>query len=330
MRLARILNLIALPIVVCVFLFMFINNYNRTTGILVFESETLDFGEIPTWQNETITKSIQCRNIGRKKLVIRRVHSNCGCYSVIQYPHQLVPGELGTFTITADPPKAKPEASIHIVTDSLQKPHVYFSISAVITPYAEFYPSVCDFGEIYTNTVHQKSVRLHINAPFDSEAVQLAPNPSDAISGKLESGNSSEFELKIQAGPMDNEGFFSTNFTIILPDSRTISLPVTARVVGRVWVNPEVLSYGRVTKTESSVADFTLQSETPFKILKVDAPNALSVGILTPSDTPQTSLTARVRLYPEKVQDILRGEIQVFTSLEQYPIRIPVYAAIED
>ena len=329
MRLIRIINLFCIPLFVCAFLFLlFVNNLKRSTGKLVFENETVHFGEIPLWQNEPITKLIKCRNVGRKKLVIQRVNSNCGCYSVTQYPRQLAPGEIGTFVITADPPNAKPEASVHVVTDSPQQSDVYFSVLATIKPYAEFLPAVCDFGEIHTNTVHEKPIQLHINGPFKKESVQLAPINDGVVSGSLEQGNASDFELKIQLGPIDSQGFFSTVFTCILPGDRTITLPVIAQVVGRVKVSPEMLVYGQGTKTEPPILDVTLQSEMPFKILKVDAPKFLGVKIGDSSGTHQTTVIAKVQLYPDEVQDNLREEIQVFTNVEREPIRIPVYAAI--
>ena len=308
---------------------MIVNRQDRPTGRLAFDSGTLEFGEIPAWKSEPVTKVIKGRNIGRKKLVIRRVDSSCG-YSVIQYPEQLAPGEIGTFTIKANPAKARSKGSVHIVTDSLQEPHIYLSVLAVIKPYAEFSHPICDFGEIYTNTVHEKSIRLSINAPVEPKAVQLAPAQSDVVKCKIERVGSSEFELKIKLGPIDTERFFSTVLTVILPDYRTIILPVIAQVVGRVQVSPEVLFYKTVAKAENPVTDFTLRSEMPFKVLKIDSPKALAIKIKDPPNTYQTSMTVQVRLYPEKVKEILRGEIRVFTNAEQHPIRIPVYAVIED
>lgn len=327
MRPIRFINLFCLPLILCVFLFfLFMNNAKRPMGQLVFESETLYFGKIPVWQDESITKTIKCRNVGRKTLLIRRVNSNCGCYSVTQYPQQLAPGEVGTFTLAADPPRVTPKASVHVVTDIPRQPDVYFSVLADPVPYAEFTPSVCDFGSISSNTVHEKVVKLHLNAPVDKSAVELAPSNEDKISGKIEYSTPSAIELKIQVGPIVNQKFFSTLLTCILPGDRTINLPVIAKIVSRVKATPEFLFYKPVEKEKRPILSFILQSEYPFEVLKIDSPSAVKVKLKETSPSEQTNaLTAQVYLSLEKIEKPLREEIRVFTNAEQDPIRIPVY-----
>lgn len=295
-------------------------------GSLVFESETLNFGKIPVWQEEPIPQKIKCRNTGRKTLRIRRVDSNCSCYSVTQYPRQLAPGEVGTFTLTADPARATPKASIHVVTDIPRQPDVFFAVIAEPVPYAEFAPSVCDFGEIHTNTVHEKVVKLHINAPIDKSAIALLPTNEDQISGKLAFCHSSGIDLKIHLGPLLEQKFFSTLLTCVLPGDRTLSLPVTANVTSRVKVTPEFLFYKQTEKGKRPILSFTLHSDSPFRVLKIDSPSAIKVQFRKISYSGQTNeLTVQVHLSPKEIEPALRQGIRVFTDVEQAPIRIPVY-----
>ena len=327
MRPIRFINLFCLPLILCVFLFfLFMNNAKRPMGQLVFESETLYFGKIPVWQDESITKTIKCRNVGRKTLLIRRVNSNCGCYSVTQYPQQLAPGEVGTFTLAADPPRVTPKASVHVVTDIPRQPDVYFSVLADPVPYAEFTPSVCDFGSISSNTVHEKVVKLHLNAPVDKSAVELAPYNEDKISSKIEFSDQSAIELKIQLGPIAEQKFFSTLLTCILPGERTISLPVIAKVVSRVKVTPEFLLFKPIEKEKRSTLSFTFQSKYPFEVLKIESPSVVKIKFRKSLYPEQTNdLLAQVHLSLKEIEIPWREEIRIFTSAEQNPIRIPVY-----
>lgn len=295
-------------------------------GHLVFESESLHFGKVPVWQEKPITKTIKCRNAGRKTLLIRRVNSNCGCYSVTQYPQQLAPGEVGTFTLTADPPRVMPKASIHVVTDIPRQTDVYFAVLADPVPYAEFYPLVCDFGEINSNTIHEKVVKLHLNAPIDKSAVELAPYNEDKISSKIEFSNQSTVELKIQLGPIVDQQFFSTLLTCILQGERTVTLPIIANVVSRVKVTPEFLLFEPIEKEKRSTLSFTIQSRHPFEVLKIESPSVVEVKIIkSPYSEHKNDLLAQVHLSLKKIEIPCREEIRIFTSAEQKPIRIPVY-----
>ncbi len=329
MRLKRFINLFCLPLILCVFLFfLFMNNTKRPMGQLVFESETLHFGKIPLWQKEPITKTIKCRNAGRKTLLIRRVNSNCGCYSVTEYPQQLAPGEVGTFTLSAEPPKVRPKASIHVVTDIPRQPDVYFAVFAEPVPYAKFNPPVCDFGEINSNTIHEKVVRLNLNAPIDKSAVELAPYNEDKIISKIEFSDQSTIELKIQLGPVVEQRFFSTLLTCILPGERTISLPITAKVVSRVKVTPEYLLFKPVGKEKHSTStlSFTFQSKHPFEVLKIESPSVVKIKFRKSPYSDQTNdLIVQVDLSLKEIDIPWREEIRIFTNAEQNPIRIPVY-----
>ena len=289
MHLFRFIKFFCFPLILCVFLFfLFINNAKRPMGQLVFENNTVNFGDIPIWQKDHIIKTIKCRNVGRKTLLIRRVNSNCGCYSVTQYPQQLAPGETGTFTLAADPPRAMPNASIHVVTDIPRQPDVYFSVNANPVLYAEFTPSVCDFGSIVSNTVHEKVVKLKINAPVDISTVELAHTNKDKINCKIEYTSSSTIELNIKVGPIVDQNSFSTLLTCILPSDRTISLPVVAKVANRVKATPEFLFYKPVEKEKHPLQSVILQSKFPFKVLKIDSPSVVKVKLKESLTSGQT------------------------------------------
>nr|WP_321235997.1 DUF1573 domain-containing protein [uncultured Psychroserpens sp.] len=70
---------------------------NDAVGVLVFETETIDYGTIQ--QNDNGIRTFKFKNRGRAPIVISRVKTTCGC-TVPTYPKQaILPGESASIDI---------------------------------------------------------------------------------------------------------------------------------------------------------------------------------------------------------------------------------------
>ena len=128
----------------------------------------------------------------------------------------------------------------------------------------------------------------------------------------------------------------SSVLTASFPNARTLTLPITARIVRPVTVQPKTLSYGAVDKDANLSVEFTLSAKMDFKVLSIQDPNYLRVTV--PDDWTQSLRAYNEHLQQEKrfkviwkvaySSELLREEIKVLTTAEKVPITIPVYGLI--
>ena len=68
----------------------------------------------------------------------------------------------------------------------------------------------------------------------------------------------------------ENAGkLFASILTVAFPNERTLSLPITARIVRPVTVQPNNLSYGSVDTNAAPTVEFTLSAKTDFSVLSI-------------------------------------------------------------
>ncbi len=325
----RIVQWFIIPLLVCAVLFVvLINNQRSQPGELVLEKNLIDLGEVPVWEG-AVTRSVQVRNQGQKPVIIERTESSCGC-SVVEGPDRLAPGEVGAFQVTFDPKAAAgiSESKIQIFTDSPKIPQVTLTLLAKVKPTLELSSPLCDFGTIRPDSVHEKQIRLRANAPLDLTDSQLAPSEHPNLSWKFEKKDEKECILKIRLGPVKTKGLFSAVLTILLPDKQTMTLPVIARVVGTVQIQPGTLFYGTVLKGDEPVQELVLESEVPFSILQIDLPSALAIEN-PPRNASQNHFAIKFRLKSEVAASIFQEEIYLLTSADSESFRVPAYAVIK-
>ncbi len=136
--------------------------------------------------------------------------------------------------------------------------------------------------------------------------------------------------------PYNAEKLLSSIMTVAFPNERTLTLPITARIVRPVTAQPETLSYGTVNKDANPSAEFTLYAKTDFSVLSIQVPDSLRVA--APDDWTQTMQTynnygqqeKRYKVFwkIENSSELLREHITVLTTAEKLPITIPVYGLI--
>ena len=304
-----------------------INNPQRPSPELVFAQQQIHFGTLPEWEGP-VTQSVTARNIGRNTLHIQSVHTGCS-YAEITAPEAIPPDTEATFHITINPeilPADETSATATIFTDSPKTPSVSLTIIATAKPFATLTPDVCEFGDILSQTTHQKTLTLTVNAPLNTSEIRLLPSSHPGLTREMMSDTSL---ITIQLGPLKNRGRFASLLTVAFPNGRTLTLPVTAKVVAPVVAQPETLRYEiAVPRTQPSL-EFTLSGATPFKVLKVTAPTALTVINLDNTDELRQRRLKVVWNVPN-APDPLREEIQVLTTADPLPIHIPIYGFIQN
>ena len=108
------------------------------------------------------------------------------------------------------------------------------NVNAVPKPFAELSTDLCDFGDILPDTTHEQQVTLSVNVPMDTDKIRLMPTHHPALTWKRAPTSEGNSLITIQLGPLKELGIFSALLTVAFPNERTLTLPVTTRVVAPV------------------------------------------------------------------------------------------------
>ena len=229
-----LLTTIVIPALLISGLIVFlINNRRPPSAELVLTQQQIHFGTLPEWEGP-VTQSLTARNVGKSPLHIQNVHTGCS-YAEITGPEIIQPDTEATFQIRLTPellPDAETSATVTIFTDSPKTPVVHLTIVAAAKRFATLTPSVCEFGKVRPETIHQKTVKLIVNAPRNTSGIRLLPSGHEALTWEITSNLETDTALiTVQLSPLKDRGTFASLLTVHFPNQRTLTLPVTANVV---------------------------------------------------------------------------------------------------
>ena len=229
-----ILTTIVIPTLLISGLIIFlINNRQEPAAELVLAHRQVNFGTLPEWEG-SVTRLVTARNIGKYPLHIQRVHTGCS-YAEITAPEVIQSDTEGAFQISINPehlPADETSATATIFTDSPKTPIVHLTIVATAQRFATLTPDICEFGNIHPETIHQKTVKLAVNAPLKTSDIRLLPSGHQALTWEMTSDPTPNTSLiTIQLGPLQDRGRFAALLTVSFPNQRTLTLPVTAKVI---------------------------------------------------------------------------------------------------
>lgn len=230
----KILTTIVIPVLLISGLIIFlINNRQGSPAELILTQQQIHFGTLPEWEGP-VTRSLIARNIGKVPLHIQRIHTGCS-YAEITAPEIIQPNAEGTFQIALNPehlPADETSATATIFTDSPKTPMVHLIIVATAERFATMNPNVCDFGNIRCATTHQKTLKLAVNSPLNTSGIRLLPSGHQGLTWKMiPSPEPNTFLITVQLGSLRDMERFSALLTVYFPNERTLTLPVTAKVV---------------------------------------------------------------------------------------------------
>ena len=229
-----ILTTIVIPALLISGLIIFlINNQQPPAAELVLTHQQIHFGTLPEWEGP-VTRSVTARNAGRYPLHIQQIHTGCS-YAEISGPEVIQPHTEATFQITISPellPDHETSATATIFTDSPKTPIVHLTVVATAKRFATLTPNVCEFGNIRPETRHQKTIDLTVNARLSRSDIRLLPSGHEALTWEIIPHLETDTTLiTVQLGPLKDSGTFSSLLTVHFPNQRTLTLPVTAKVV---------------------------------------------------------------------------------------------------
>ena len=204
-----ILTYIIIPaLLISGLIIVLLNNPRESATELILAQQHIDFGILPEWEGP-VTQSVTARNVGKNTLRIQRVHTGCS-YAKITAPELIRPDEEAAFHIVIDPeilPADETSATATIFTDSFKTPSVSLTIVAAAKRFATLNPDVCDFGNIHSETMHQKQLKLSVNAPLNTSDIRLLPSNHPRLTWEMTPDpNTDNFFITIQLTSLKDRG----------------------------------------------------------------------------------------------------------------------------
>lgn len=345
----RILTTFIFPILlISVLIIVLVNNQRESSGKLELSLERIDFGTVPEWEGQ-VTQTFFARNTGKKPLTIQNIQTGCS-YAEINGPKVIQPDTAGTFNVILNPqylPDNETTSTAILFTDSPKTPQLYLTMVAKAIRYATLSADICDFGEILPEISYEKHIRLCVNDSLNPEEIHILPPDNPMLTWKLSPDSEENYfiitiqlEVPQRYNPIDvftpekPDDIFSTLLTIAFPNERTITLPVSARIVKPVNAKPESLSFGVVNAGRNPSLQFTLSSKIDFEVVRIQTPKYIKIVDMTNTEQLNTDPSNITRSYKvtwdvENSSGLLREEIQITTSAAATPILIPIYGYIQ-
>ncbi len=248
-------------------------------GNLALEKTVLDYGIVE--QNHEYTARVDYVNRGTTPISKLRVQSGCGCYSVALSDTTLAPGARGTLTARFRTYGfvGRPSKKVHLLYDDGRPRQAELELKLSVI--AGVLADRVYLGEVLAGTAPEGSalVRWHATAgkPFEITSVKIAGEPIETRVERYEPPPGSAYRgwrIHFRFTQPPPRGVYSKKavVTTTLPTQKRILIPITARVVGKVWVQTSRIYLGLIPRGQAKSASVIFRAfQKPIKLGKVSA-----------------------------------------------------------
>jgi len=118
------------------FVLVMLAYYNFSQGIMKFEKETYDFGNVE--EGPSVTYTFEFKNIGNEPIIISNVQASCGCTTPDWSKVPILPDEKGFIQATySTAGRIGPFTKSVTITSNAQDPHKTLFIKGIVIPKQE-------------------------------------------------------------------------------------------------------------------------------------------------------------------------------------------------
>ncbi len=303
-----------------------------------FDQTTYDFGTTSLVQSVTGTFTFQ--NVGDAELQVQTPKPSCGCTVAGVKPDRLKPGEKGelVFTLNLAGVRGPMEKSITVPSNDPQQPELNLAIKGNVKQAFEIAPPLVKLGELHMGASTNAIVTVK-RVDGKKLAITKLETGDPSVRARVEPGKDGEeaarllIDVRAEGAPR----LVSRSVQGITDDSggaTAFSIPVSARFVGDVVVNPEQLIW-YVPQTADSASPQNLDWRTRTVSVSATRPDQKLELLSAKSDLKEVA----VELVPveggksynlvlnlaELPKEPLAGDIHLETNLPNQPkLVVPV------
>ena len=321
-------------------LFLFLSSCASLTPLppqphMAFEELDYDFGI--AGPGDRITHIFKFTNTGSEPLQITRVSTSCGCTAALLSKKEISPGSSGEIRTVFETKRfeGEQETTITVHSNDPDDPKIELTIIGTIKRDVAVVPQGINFGDVEKGKAVTSRVRLLQLSQNKLVLHRIEVNEKylNATTSRFREENSRGINIDItlkseaQVGALNEVITLHTN----LKRRPRIDVPVWANILGRIQVQPEILSLGTISKGGKISQPITVSSSNRkrFHVLKItcDLP-----FIHLQSSVDKKNNVVKISGTIDKVSPAgrLSGRIDIYTDdPDQRVIHVPVYGVIE-
>lgn len=307
---------------------------------LVFAEEIVPKVSIPepeynfglVHQGDIVKRSFVVNNSGKGTLQILRVVPSCGCTAAVAKSSTLGPGDSTTVDVEFDTRgfSGEKEKSIRIVTNDPDSPITVLNLKGQIGVDVNLEPQRLFFGEVNKNQTVERSFKISIRKESPVKIASIkAYSPRIELQ---ESGDDKNRNVIVRLKASSEVGEFRDRVVISLFNDprKAINLPVFAKVMGSLRMEPDVLSFGIVEGTKPLTREVRLLNRSKASIV-VTSKKAThpALSLETVEIKAGQEFLLKVKLDPTKMKSNLKAAIVVSTNApDEKDLNLEVYGIL--
>ncbi len=257
------------------------------------------------------------RNAGRGDLLIKAVHTSCGCTAAKPTKAKLAPGESADLAVTFDTRFEKGHRSrmITVYTNDPANPAAILTMEGEIKVVLEALPSEVNFGTVRRATEQTRQVKLVYTGegPFKLQSISNAsPNIKVTAAPAKDGGPGQVIEVSLLKG-MPTGPFYDS--VQLVTNQKKVALPVFGRIAGDLSAEPPQVSFGIVPRGRGAarVLRLTNSGQRLLKVLSVSS-SSPSVAAKAEETKPGKEYKITIELSRRAPQGQVRGRLLITTD----------------
>ncbi|MDJ0974583.1 MAG: DUF1573 domain-containing protein [Planctomycetota bacterium] len=219
-----------------------------------------DFGVVG--QNKELETTITYTNAGEKAVAGIRAQADCGCNRVELSHDELGPGESGTLTVSFQTGvlSGKLQKRVRLVTKERSRGEITIRLGISIVSGLILDPGAVRFGDVVFGSLPTAQFGVKWfdgkGKPFEVTKIEI-PGHEEALEAKVtpyvpeaEDDRWRGYVVDVRFKKAPPLGMYSAHLLVRTnhPEFARMELPLSANVVGRVWIQSRVMHFGVVEK----------------------------------------------------------------------------------
>lgn len=255
----------------------------------MFSATSHDFGAVAKGAKSVYRFELQ--NIYKEDVHIASVRTSCGCTTPTIEKQDLKTWEKSAIVATFNTRtfSGDRKATLTVTIDRPFYAEVQLEVKGYIRSDVVFYPGEVNFGEVEQNQGGEQVVSVSYAGRPDwriTDVRSANKNFEVALKRLPNRGNRTDFQMVIRLKPGGDVGYIQDQLTIVTNDARrkTLTLPVSGRVLASLEVSPASLFLGVLAPGESVTKNLLIKGAKPFRITEILCDNEAFDIAVPPGD----------------------------------------------
>jgi hypothetical protein len=278
-------------------------------------SPMYDFGTVI--EGTPVQHVFTIRNAGGADLIIKAVHTSCGCTVAKPTKVKLAPGDSSELAATFDTrfEKGHRWRTITVYTNDPSNPATTLTMGGEIKVLVEAVPSEVSFGTVRRGTEQNRQVKLVYagEGPLHLNSIASA-SPNIKVSTVPTKGDSASQVVEISLLKTMPAGPFYDTVQLVTPQ-KTVIVPVFGRIAGDLDTEPPQVSFGIVPRGRGAerILRLTNSGQRPVKVLSISSTSP-NVAAKVEETKPGKEYKITVELSRGAPQGQVRGKLLITTD----------------